>query len=468
MEEISLRDLFFILRKWMPLIIALTVIAVVIAGVLSFYVLEPEYQTFTTLMVGKPKDYQSDARLEYNEILLNQKLVSTYGELVKSRTVVDKVIGNLNLDMNYNTFTNKVSVNLVKDTEIIKIQVTDHDPYLAADIANETAKVFMDTVKEIMKVENVQVIDDAQPSLIPVKPKPKLNMAIAGVLGLMIGVFFSFLVEYLDNTIKSEEDVERHLGLAVLGGIPEVRGKDVGLISMTDPKSPFTEAFRTLRTNIQFSSIDKEIKALIVTSATPTEGKSTTSLNLASIIAQNNKKVLLIDCDLRKPKLHEKVGITNFEGLTNVLMGERTLEDVVHQYVGENSFYILPSGPIPPNPAELLGSNRMKSFLDSVREEFDMIILDSSPIGLVTDSAVLSNIADGILYVTAVGQTDIEIIKEGKELLDKVKANIIGVVLNRIPTRGRAYYRYHYYQYYSYYGNEPRKKKKKKKRRAKA
>lgn len=457
MEEISLRDVFFILRKWMVLIIILAAIAVLIAGVLSYYVLKPEYQTFTTLMVGKPKDYQSDGGLEYNEILLNQKLVSTYGELVKSRIVTDRVVGNLGLNMSYDTFRNKVSVNLVKDTEIIRIQVTDNDPYLAADIANETAEVFMDTVKSIMKVENVQVIDEAQPNLNPIKPRPILNMAIAGVLGLMLGIFLVFLIEYLDNTIKTAEDVEKHLGLAVLGAIPVVKGEDIGLISMTDPKSPVTEAFRTLRTNIQFSSIDKEIKTLIVTSSSPTEGKSTISINLASIIAQNDKKVLLIDCDLRKPRVHENIGLANMEGLTNVLMGDKDLYDVVHEYEDVSNFYILTSGPIPPNPAELLGSRRMKEFLDNIKDDFDMIILDSPPIGLVTDSAVLSNIADGLLYVIAVGQTDIEVIKAGKELLYKAKANIIGVVLNKIPIEGRSSYRYHYYQYYNYYGDEQKK-----------
>ncbi|MBU5436773.1 lipopolysaccharide chain length-determining protein [Tissierella sp. MSJ-40] len=223
MEEISLREYFFILRKRLGLILILTIVAVATSGIVSYFVLEPEYQTFTTLMVGKPKDYQSESKLEYNELLLNQKLVSTYGELVKSRVVVDQVIKNLNLDMSFKIFTEKVNVNLVKDTEIIKIQVMDTDPKLAAEIANETAEVFMDSVKTIMKVENVQVIDKAQPPENPVKPRPKLNMAIAGILGIMAGVFLAFLLEYMDNTLKTPEDIEKHLGLPVLGAIPMVK-----------------------------------------------------------------------------------------------------------------------------------------------------------------------------------------------------------------------------------------------------
>lgn len=226
MEEISLTELFLILRKRIQIIILITIISIVTSAIVSFFILDPQYQTFTTLMVGKPKDYQSyNDRLDYNEVLLNQKLVSTYGELVKTRAVADEVIRNLNLDISYETFKDKVNVNLVKDTEIIRLEVIDEDPELAVEIANETAEVFMKKVRNIMRVENIQVIDEAQIPDKPVKPKPMLNMAIAGVLGLMIGVFITFLLEFLDNTIKTPDDVKRHLELPVLGTIPMVEEK---------------------------------------------------------------------------------------------------------------------------------------------------------------------------------------------------------------------------------------------------
>ena len=221
MEEISLKELFLILRKRLWLIILPTIFFVVASGIISFFVLKPKYQTFTTLMVGNPRDYQSiDNRLEYNDLLLNQKLVPTYGELVKTRVVAERVIDKLNLDMDYNNFIKKANVNLVEDTEIIKLEIVDTDPELATKIANETAIVFMENVKEFMLVDNVQVIDRAQIPNKPISPMPKLNMAIAGVLGLMLGMFLVFLLEYLDNTIKTPEDVERYLGLPVIGTIP--------------------------------------------------------------------------------------------------------------------------------------------------------------------------------------------------------------------------------------------------------
>ena len=222
LEEISLREIFFILKKHIKLIVLLLVLAVAISSVVTFFILDKEYSAFTTLMVGKPRDYINENKIEYNELLLNQKLVSTYGELIKTRVVSEKVISNLGLSLSYNTFRSKVNVSLVKDTEIIGITVTDTDPLLAAEIANETAAVFMDTVQEIMKVENVQVIDEAEPSEYPVSPRPMLNIAIAAILGLMLGIFLAFLLEMLDNTIKTPEDVEKYLGLTVIGSIPNV------------------------------------------------------------------------------------------------------------------------------------------------------------------------------------------------------------------------------------------------------
>lgn len=223
MEDISLKEYYFILRNRVRLIILSTILCVVVSALVSYIVLTPKYQTFTTLIIGKPKGYRNiDNKLEYNDLLLNQKLASTYGELVKARVIVDEVIANLELDISYKAFREKVNVNLIKDTEIIKLEVTDKDPVLAAEIANETARVFMRRVKNIMMVENISIIDKAQVPDVPIKPRPKLNMAIASVLGFMVGIFLVFLLEYLDSTIKTPDDVERYLDLPIIGVIPMV------------------------------------------------------------------------------------------------------------------------------------------------------------------------------------------------------------------------------------------------------
>ncbi|WP_352418244.1 Wzz/FepE/Etk N-terminal domain-containing protein [Proteiniborus sp.] len=225
MEEIELRELFYVIWRRLWIIVLITVLSVAASGVVSYFVLDSEYETFTTLMLSKPTSgVGTNETIQYNDVLLNQKLVSTYGEIAKSRVVSNEVISNLGLSLTPEQLRNKVNVSLVKDTEIIKIVVNDNDPELAARIANETAKVFNKNVVSMMKIENVQVIDKAEVPINPVKPRPIFNMAIAGILGVIISVFLVFVLEYMDNTIKTPSDVERYLDLPVIGMIPKNSG----------------------------------------------------------------------------------------------------------------------------------------------------------------------------------------------------------------------------------------------------
>ncbi len=217
------------------------------------------------------------------------------------------------------------------------------------------------------------------------------------------------------------------------------------LITITNPKSPIAEAYRTLRTNIQFSNVDENLKVLCVTSSGPSEGKTTTSCNLAETFAQSGKRVLLIDGDLRKPRVHKVFRLSGTKGVTNLLAGQMKLEEVTH-LVGSD-LTVIPCGPIPPNPSELLASKRMKELLDELKKHYDVIIIDASPVGVVTDSAILSTIVDGTVLVVASGKTEIENGKRAKQLLENVNARIIGVVMTMIPVTKNSYYGYQYYSY---------------------
>ncbi|APH03451.1 CpsD/CapB family tyrosine-protein kinase [Bacillus weihaiensis] len=214
------------------------------------------------------------------------------------------------------------------------------------------------------------------------------------------------------------------------------------LISMTSPKSPIAEQFRTIRTNIQFSSIDQELQTIIVTSSGPAEGKSTTTANLAVVFAQQGKRVLLIDSDLRKPTVHYTFRLENHVGLSNVLTRQSTLQEAVKE-TAQEKLWVLSSGPIPPNPSELLGSKGMQVLLEQAKEEYDVIILDTPPVLAVTDAQVLSNIADGVVLVVSSGKTETESAKKAKELLDSAKAKILGVVLNNKKAEDSQYYYYY-------------------------
>lgn len=212
--------------------------------------------------------------------------------------------------------------------------------------------------------------------------------------------------------------------------------ENIKLFTLKNPKSNFSESFKSLRTNIQFTSIDKKLQIILITSTGTGEGKTTVASNLAVSIAQAEKRVLLVDCNMRKPAIHEVFGIPNEEGLTSILSGEKNMEDVVHNLEGELQFLnIVTSGPIPSNPAEIIGSNQMKDFLEDMRNQFDMVIIDSPSINIVTDGVILSAIADGTIMVIEVRKTDIDAAKKGKELLEKVHANFVGVVLNKMPTK---------------------------------
>ena len=223
-----------------------------------------------------------------------------------------------------------------------------------------------------------------------------------------------------------------------------------------NPMSSVSEAYRTLRTNIQFSSIDKEIKSILITSAGPGEGKSTVAASLALIISQADKKVILIDCDMRKPDIHKKFRIPNINGLSNLLLQDLSIEQAAFKYT--ESLYILPSGVIPPNPAEIISSLKMKNFLKELKNSFDYIIIDSPPVIAVTDALILSTMVDGCLMVVSSGEEDRAEAEKAKELLLNVNANILGAVLNKIDLKSKKGYGYYYY-----YGSDGHKERRKNK-----
>jgi len=214
------------------------------------------------------------------------------------------------------------------------------------------------------------------------------------------------------------------------------------VITKTDPKSPISEQYRTIRTNILFSSVDREIQSLMVTSAGPSEGKSTTSSNLAVVFAQQDKKVLLVDADMRKPTMHYTFQAMNYSGLTNVLTKQIGLSKAVQSTEVEN-LYILPSGPIPPNPAELLSSQAMEDFLAEAYQEYDLVIFDTPPVLAVTDAQVLANQCHGSVLVVSSGNTEIEAAQKAKELLQSAKGKLLGVVLNNRKIKESNYYYYY-------------------------
>jgi polysaccharide biosynthesis transport protein len=303
---------------------------------------------------------------------------------------------------------------------------------------------------------NIVQIDQATVPSRPVQPQPMRN-AVAGALsGVFIMGVVAFAIEFLDDTIKTPEDVSKHLGVPVLGLISEMgkrkRSKHdgkAGVFVAENPLSPVTEGFRNLRTNLEFASVDKPIRTLQITSTGPSEGKSTLAVNLAAVIAQSERKVLLIDADLRRPSVHKYLGISNRKGLVDLFRHTEQRPDVINTW-GTPPFQVITSGEIPPNPTELLASERMTKILDELKETVDIIVIDSPP-SVISDPIALSAKVDGVLVVIEPGKTTIGGAQVMMEQLKRSGARVIGAVLNPISRRNSHYYtKYHYYSSYYY------------------
>lgn len=326
-------------------------------------------------------------------------------------------------------------------------------------------------ITKASEISNIRVIDRAVTPHEQIKPKVKLNLLLGALAGLVLSLGLAFFLEIIDDSLKSIEEVERLVEQPIYGIIPrisdslkeekEAQPYSPMLVTHYSPQSPISEAFRTLRTNIHFTDPTKRIRTLLITSAGPSEGKSTVVSNLSLTFANTGLKTLLIDCDLRKPNIHSIFEINRYPGLTTVLSGEKTWREALRDTTIENLF-VMTAGPIPPNPTEMLGSRTMQNLLVELQREFDVICIDSPPVVAVTDAAILSSIVDGTLLVVELGRSRSSVVNRAIDLLKKVNAHLLGVVTNNIYAGYR--YDYGYYSYYHYYTESGKKEKRRRRR----
>jgi capsular exopolysaccharide synthesis family protein len=377
---------------------------------------------------------------------------------------------------------NERSLKAMMDTErkeaieLSKLEVDYKPLQRAAEQNNKMYGLIASRQKEIdttgpMRANNVRVLERAMVPSIPVRPKPLQNLMIGLLLGLATGIGLAFLIEALDNTLKSQSDVEQFLGVPVLGLVPligrvaagettqetdHLRERDLGVF--LDPKSVAAECCRSIRTNILFMSPDRPLRIMVVTSPSPQEGKTTTAINLGVTMAEAGGRVLLVDTDMRRPRLHRSFGVPNQTGISTVIVGKATIEEAVKRTDVPN-LDVLPCGPVPPNPSELLHTDRFAKVLADCAKLYDRIILDSPPTSAVTDPAVLGNLSDGVVMVVKAGNTTREAAMHARRQLVGAKARLFGVVVNAIDLSNPAYgYDYYYRNYYRYgytYGGGP-------------
>jgi succinoglycan biosynthesis transport protein ExoP len=446
-DVVELKDYIRVIRKRWQIIVGVTL--VVIAGAALATALSPKvYEAQTRLFVSTAGSSDSNSLLSGSNF--TQERVISYADVITTPNVLDPVIKRLHLNTTAANLETQITATVPLNTVLIEVAVQNTNPRVAALVADAVGKQFTQTVAQLESVNNghsspvkVTVVSAPTVPTSPVSPQPIRNLGLGVVLGLLLGLGLALLRDLLDTSIKSEKDCSLVTDMTVIGGIafdPEATKRP--LIVQADPRSPRAEAFRTLRTNLQFVDAANHPRSLVFTSSVPGEGKTTTTANLAITMAASGARICVVEGDLRRPRLLEYMGMDGSLGLTNVLIGQAQLGDVLQQFA-ESTVYVIGAGSIPPNPSELLGSAAMIETLRELESRFDVVIIDTPPLLPVTDAAVLSTIAGGTVVVVGAGRVDRDHLARSLQSLEAVKGRVLGLVLNLVPTKGTdAYYHY--------------------------
>lgn len=446
--ELDLRQLLQIAKRRWWIVVLLMVLAGGVAYVSASR--QPDkYSASATLLVisGRPETSN-----EYTSLQASRSLAETYRQLVRTTPVMDRVVEKLELPYDSTALREKVTTSIVGETQLVEVSVTDNDPEMAALLANTIAEEFQVHITDQVDPRIGAQVEVADPALVPgspFEPRPMFSLALGLFIGLLLGVGLVALLEFLDNTVKPERNIHElaHAPLlASIANLPKLQPGGGQVYSMTQPRSGSAEAIRLLRTNLEFASASGDINRLVITSASPGEGKSTVAANLGVVMAQGGTKTVVIDADLRKPTQHRIFGVPNDQGLTTLMTHpERSWEEVAKK-VALPGLMLIPSGPLPPNPADLVSSERFSELLDQLREEADLVIIDSPPVLSASDSLAIARYTDGVLVVCRANQTRIEALQATASSIHQGGIRLVGVVLNRLKgQQGAAYYYGEYY-----------------------
>jgi capsular exopolysaccharide synthesis family protein len=435
---VDLKDVLPTLRRNWWLVLAAVLTTVGIAGGVTATV-APRYASSVTFFVSTPTDGVSAA---YQGGLFSQQRVKSYAELLGGDRLARAAAEDASLGLTARQIQSRVAARAVPETVLLQATVTDTNPARAEKLAKALAERFVSLVETLETPRDgrtptvkVEVVAGPQAPSGPVSPRPARNLALATLLGLLVGLAAAMLRESLDTTIKTGEALSALTAAPALAVVAyDATAKRRPLVMGDNAHSARAESFRQLRTNLQFVDVDRPVRVITMTSAVPEEGKSTTAVNLAIAFAEAGRRVLLVEADLRRPRIAEYLGIEGAAGLSNVLAGQVDVEDVMQRW-GSHELHVLPSGFIPPNPSELLGSTAMSRLLERQREIFDMVIIDTPPLLPVTDGAVVAVKTDGAVLVTRSGKTARVQVARATAALKTVDARILGCVLNMQPGR---------------------------------
>ena len=434
------------LRSGWWLIVLAALVGVAGAGALTFLA-TPLYSSTTKLFVSTSSS--TDTSSAYQGNLFSQQRVSSYAELLSGVDLAGQVVQDLHLEMTPEQLAAEVSATALPDTVILKMTVTDPSAERARAIAESLGRKFSAQVLQLESpvgggASTVKVTPVQAPEVnrTPVSPNMTRNVALGLVFGLLAGLGLALLRSRLDNTVKTSEHVLQLTRTGLIGTVLEDTSLERHhLVTELDSHSVVGEAYRTIRTNLQFLDVDHPPRVIVISSAVPGEGKSTLAVNLATVLAQSGSRVMLIEADLRRPRVTRYMGLVGGAGLTDVLGGRARLSDVAQPW-GDGLLSILAAGQMPPNPSEMLGSEQMRGLLSHLRGVYDFVLIDAPPLLPVTDAAVLTTLADGCVLSTRFGKTRREELAEAATALQRIDGRLLGVVLNRVPQSagaGRGY-----------------------------
>lgn len=454
-EYIDMKKILNIILSKKIFIALIILLSLVVGYFYSYYYKKPQYNSSVTVLLTGD-EAQGEKQVTQTDLNLNSGLISTYGSIAKSANVLSKVIENLGLDISVQNLQKNLTVAEIKNTQFLKITVENSNPETAMKIANEISTVFVEQIKTIYNIQNINIIDTAEISNTPCNINHIKDMAIALMAGIFASGVLILILYILDDTIKSEKDIPVNLKLETIGTIPNTNKTNNELIIETDPKSYIVECLKTTRTNILYASNINKKKAILFTSAREKEGKSFIVNNIAVAFAQANKKVLIVDTNLRNSKGRSQIFENQTgEGLSDFIkeITENKLENLekAKKYIKETkipNLHILESGTIPPNPSELLSSTNMRNLLELLKSMYDLVLLDGTPSMIVSDSIALSTMVDSTILIAENKVSKINELKKTKRQIQDVGGKIMGVILNKSDVQHNKYYGKGYGYYY--------------------
>ncbi|CAN5294109.1 polysaccharide biosynthesis tyrosine autokinase [soil metagenome] len=459
----ELRDYIRVVRRhWFGMLLIVAVTAS-IAGAWS--ITQPKVYTASTspyVTVNDGDGGSQDVGLSLAAQQLATAKVDSFVTIGSWRAVAETVIDELDLDTTPEALVTRVGVTSDPDTVNIQVSASAPTPEEARDIAEAWVRAMIAQIDDVegngkagSATVNLVAGDLASLPSVPSSPKPRRDIALGIAVGLLLAFGYAVVRNTLDRRIRSALEVERQTGLAVLGAIPNERRLSGGsveeLTGAGGGNMPFAlqESMRELRTNLQFIDVDHQPRVIVITSPAPGDGKSTIAANLALALAANGQRTWLVDCDLRRPSLIEKFGLVKGAGLTDVLAGRIDIDDVAQSPDPALPLMVVGTGRLPPNPSEVLGSDRMRYLVNQLSQDA-IVLLDAPPALPVTDAAVLSHHADGVFIVARAKVTTYDILERAHQVLERAKATTFGVVLNKVPTKGADAEDYYGYRYASY------------------